>query len=91
MAEPAIVKSIPVEAAPVKRTKSAPVHTREATVKSAHSAAVEAAKSAPVETPAIPAMRPGIGEIWLAERGSAQQSSCDFQSPSVSSAWALVL
>ena len=51
-AEPAIVKSIPVEAAPVKPAKSAPVHTREATVKSTHSAAVEAAKSAPVETPA---------------------------------------
>jgi hypothetical protein len=26
--------------------------------------------------PATPAMRPSIGEIWLAERGSAQQSSC---------------
>src|SRR5277367_6628961 len=26
--------------------------------------------------PAAPAMRPSIGEIWLAERGSAQQSSC---------------
>jgi hypothetical protein len=32
-------------------------------------------KSIAVE-PAVPAMRPSIGEIWLAERGSAQQSSC---------------
>jgi hypothetical protein len=68
----------------VKPSKSAPVHTREATVKSTHSAAVEAAKSTPVETSApTRAMRPGIGEFWLAERGSAQQSSCDCQSPSV--------
>src|SRR5947207_13653248 len=41
-AEPAIVKSIRVEAAPVKSPKSAPVHTREATVKSTHSAAAGA-------------------------------------------------
>ena len=35
-----------------------------------------------VETAAPAAMRPGVGEIWLAERGSAQQSSCDCQRPS---------
>ena len=67
------------------------VHTREMTVKSAkstpvesaHSAAVKSTHSAAVETPAAaPAMRPSVGEIWLAERGSAQQSSCDCQSPS---------
>jgi hypothetical protein len=31
---------------------------------------------APALEPATPAMRPSIGEIWLAERGGAQQSSC---------------
>ena len=75
--EPPIVKSIPVEPAlmepalmepalmepaSMKPAKSAPVHTAEAAVKSTHSAAVEAS---------APAMRPGVGEIWLAERGSA--------------------
>ena len=63
--EPALVKSIPVEAG-------------ESVVESA---AVEAAKSV-VETATVEtaAMRPGIGEIWLAERGGAQQSSCGCQS-----------
>jgi len=75
----------------VKSAKSAAVKPA-ATVKSAHSAAVEApaaAVEAPataaVETPAAAtatAMRPSVGEIWLAQRGSAQQSSCDCQSPS---------
>ena len=87
--EPPIVKSIPVEPAPVEPApvepaKSAPVHTREATVKSTHSAAMEPAKSAPVETSAAtPAMRPGIGEFWLAEHGGAQQRRCDCQRLSV--------
>jgi hypothetical protein len=39
-------------------------------------AAMEPAKSATME-PATAAVRPGVSEIWLAERGSAQQSSCD--------------
>ena len=55
------------------------VHTREVTVKSAKSTpvetaapAVKSAHSAAVETPATTAaMRPSVGEIWLAERGSA--------------------
>jgi hypothetical protein len=65
----------------VKSAKSTPVET--AAVESAHSAAVKSTHSAAVETPAAtPAMRPSVGEIWLAERGSAQQSSCDCQSPS---------
>jgi hypothetical protein len=38
-----------------------------------------AAVSAPTPAPAMPS----VGEIWLAERGSAQQSSCDRQSLSV--------
>jgi hypothetical protein len=62
-------------------TAAKPAHTA---VGSAHSAAVEAA-AATMETPtatAATAMRPSVGEIWLAERGSAQQSSCDCQSPS---------
>jgi hypothetical protein len=74
----------------MEHAKSAPVHTREATVKSTHSAAVEAAKSTPVETatsaavktPAsAPAMRPGVGGIWLAERGGAKEGSCGCQNP----------
>jgi hypothetical protein len=61
------------------------------TVEATKSAAVKpAAESAAMETPAAavsaptpaPAM-PSVGEIWLAERGSAQQSSCDRQSLSV--------
>jgi len=66
--EPAIVKSIPVE----PTTVEAPM--KPATVKSTKSAAVEAT-AATVETS-------GVDGIWLAERGSAQQSSCDCQSPS---------
>jgi hypothetical protein len=65
-------------------TAAAVKSTHSATVKSTHSAAVEAA-AATMETPtatAATAMRPSVGEIWLAERGSAQQSSCDCQSPS---------
>jgi hypothetical protein len=55
----------------MKSAKSAPAHTREA--------AVEAAKPTSVETAAAtPAVRPGISEIWLAERCRAQQSSCDY-------------
>jgi hypothetical protein len=93
-AEPAIVKSIPVEPAPVEPApvkpapvKPAPVKpaksgVESATVEAAKSAAVEAAKSAAVETSAsAPAMRPGIGGIWLAERGSAQESSGGCQNP----------
>jgi hypothetical protein len=67
----------------VEATKSAAVKP------AAESAAMETAARA-METPAAavsaptpaPAM-PSVGEIWLAERGSAQQSSCDRQSLSV--------
>ena len=55
------------------------MHARETTVEPA------AMKSATaVETPAsAPAMRRRVGEAWLAERSSAQQSSCGApQSPS---------
>lgn len=64
------------------------VHTREATVKATKSTAVEATEAAPVEasapasveTPAAPAAAmPGVGEIRLAERGGAQESSCGYQ------------
>jgi hypothetical protein len=67
------------------------VHTPEATVKATKSTAVEATESAPVETsapasmetPAAPAAAmPGVGEIRLTQRGSAQQSGCDCQRPS---------
>jgi len=66
--ESTIVKSIPVKPTSVE----APV--KPATVKSTKSAAVEAT-AATVETS-------GVGGIWLAERGCAQQSRCDCQSPS---------
>jgi hypothetical protein len=89
--EPAIVKSIPVEPTAVESAKSAPVEsapvesTKSAPVEAAHRVKPAAMKStAPaVETPATtPAVRPGVGGIWLAERGSAQQSRSDRQSPS---------
>ena len=51
---------VPLAKTPVPLAKTI-VHTREVTV-----------KSATVEPPAAaPAMRPSVGEIWLAERGSA--------------------
>ena len=56
---------------------------KSAAVEAAKSAAVEAAKpTASVETTAA-AMRPSIGEVWLAERGRAQQRSSNCQSSSV--------
>ena len=88
--EPAIVKSIPVEAgksvvesAAVEAAKSVmePATVEPATVEPAtvETATVE---TSTVETSApTPAMRPGVGEIWLAERGSAQESSCGCQNP----------
>ena len=70
-----IVKSIAVEPAPVKPTPVKPAKS------GMESAAMEAAKSASVETAAsATAMRPGIGGIWLTERGNAQESSCGCQS-----------
>jgi hypothetical protein len=57
------------------------VHSGKAAVKSTKSTAVEATAAAETSTSA-PAMRSNIGEIWLAERGGAQQSSCDCQCPS---------
>jgi hypothetical protein len=43
---------------------------------------------APALEPATPAMRSSIGEIWLAERGSAQQSSCkDSRRPTYPLPW----
>ena len=64
--EPAIVKSIPLEPLPVKSGKSAAVERAPATV----------------ETAAPATMRPGKGEVWLADCGSAHHESCDSQSPS---------
>jgi hypothetical protein len=71
----------------MKPAKSAPVHRREATVKATKSTAVETPAPASVEPPAaapVPAAAPAaavprVGEIRLAERGSAQQSSCGCQ------------
>ena len=71
--KPAIAKSIVVEPAIVKSIPMEPATVESATVKSTKSAAVEAT-AATVETS-------GVGGIWLAERGSAQRSSCDCQSP----------
>jgi hypothetical protein len=78
------VKSIPVKPAKSPAVETASVETatvETAAMKAAKSAAVEAPATAAVEASAT-AMRPSVGEIWLAERGSAQQSSCDCQSPS---------
>jgi hypothetical protein len=50
--------------------------TKSAAVEATHSAAMEPATAA-VETPASASAMLSVGEIWLAERGSAQQSSCD--------------
>jgi hypothetical protein len=73
--EPAPVEPAPVELAPVKPTPVKPAKS------GMESAAMEAAKSASVETAAsAAAMRPGIGGIWLTERGNAQESSCGCQS-----------
>jgi hypothetical protein len=77
--EPVTVKSIPVKPAKSPAVETATVET--AAMKAAKSAAVEAPATAAVEASAT-AMRPSVGEIWLAERGSAQQSSCGCQSPS---------
>src|SRR5262249_15003275 len=63
--EPATVESATVESATVKSTKSAAVEATAATVE---------ATATTVETS-------GVGGIWLAERGSAQRSTCDCQSP----------
>ena len=61
--EPAAMKRAGVKSAPVKPTESA---------------AVKSAKSATaMKTPAsAPAMGRGVGDVWLAERNSARQSSC---------------
>ena len=50
-----------------------------ATMEPAKSATMESATA--VETAAT-AMRPSVSEIWLAECGTAQHSSCDCQRPS---------
>jgi len=71
--EATIVKSIPVKPTSVE----APM--KPATVKST---TVKSAKSAPVEATAATVETSGVGWIWLAERGCAQQSRCDCQSPS---------
>jgi len=78
--KPAVVKSTVVEPAIVKSVRPTPVEA--APVKTAKSATVKTAKSAAVKTAATAAMRPGIGEIWQTERGSAQQTSCECKSPS---------
>ena len=95
----AIVETLMPLAEAIVHTREAAVKSAKfPTMESANSGTVEATKSAAVkpaaepaamETPAAmsaptpaPAM-PSVGEIWLAERGSAQQSSCDRQSLSV--------
>lgn len=42
------------------------------------SAAMESATAVETATPATPS----VGQIWLAERGNAQQGSCDYRGPS---------
>ena len=69
--EPIAVKPVSMKSASVK---PASVKPAKSTVKSA---TVEPATA--VETCAT-AMR--VGDVWLAERRGAQQSGCDYQSPS---------
>jgi hypothetical protein len=70
--------------ATVKATKSTAVEaTESAPVETSAPAPVETSAPASVETPAAPAAAvPGVGEIWLAQRGNAQQSGCGCQRPS---------
>ena len=58
------------------------VDTGEATVKSTKSTAVKPTAATAETSTSTPAMRPGVGGIWLAQRCSAQQSGCGCQSPS---------
>jgi hypothetical protein len=81
-----------VKSAKFPTMESANSGTVEATKSAAVKPAAESAAKEPaaMETPAAavsaptpaPAM-PSVGKIWLTERGSAQQSSCDRQSLSV--------
>jgi len=82
------VESLPAESAPVKPSKSAVKLTKSAAVEPAHAAAVKPTKSAAVEPAhaavvksATPADARRLGEIWLAARGSAYQTSRDCKSP----------
>jgi hypothetical protein len=64
------VKSAAMESTAVKSTAVKSAAMESTAVKSI------AVEPAPALEPAAPAIAPSIGEIWLAERGSAQQSSC---------------
>ena len=63
--------------------KSAKSAVEPAAMKAAKSAAVKPAAMEPATAveASSPAMHLSVGEIWLAERGGAQQSRCDRQSP----------
>ena len=83
-AEP--TKFAATEPAAMEAAKSGvePAAMKPAAMKPTKSAAAETATAVETATPATaatPAM-PSVGEIWLAERGSAQQSICDYQGPS---------
>ena len=78
--KPVVAKSIPVKPTAVEAGKPAAVEAaKPATVKST---TVKSTKSAAVEATAATVETSGVGGIWLAERGSAQQSSSNCQSPS---------
>jgi len=81
------VEAVAMESAPMKSAKSAAMKpaAKSAAVEASSSAAVEASSSAavkPATAATATAMRPGVSEIRRAERGSAQQGSCDRQRPS---------
>jgi hypothetical protein len=83
--KPIIVKSTVVKSTVVKpaTVKPTAVESGESTVDPTHrgnAAAVKSTTSA-MESPTA-AVRTGVGKIWLAERGCAQQRRCDCQSPS---------
>jgi hypothetical protein len=80
--EPTIVESLSAESTSMKSSKSAVKPTKSTAVKPTKSTAVKPAHAAAVEPAdaATPAMRPGKSKIWLTERGSTYQTSCDCKS-----------
>jgi hypothetical protein len=79
--EPTTVKSLPSKPANCG-VEPAAMKPASAAAETSSTAAMKTTAATAMETPA-PAMRPSVGEIWLAEHADAQQSHCSrSQSPS---------
>jgi hypothetical protein len=78
----ATTKSATMKSATMKSATMKSATMKSATMKSAAVEAPAAATAVETSTPASP-MWPGVGKIWLTERGGAQHSRCDGQNPSV--------